>query len=404
MAQLQALAREELQARLGPEADLRDMERAAQAIGREMWAGALSAELQQRCAAQPVGQCRACGGRLRRVDAHRPRRLQGVVAPLQYARPYYVCGACGRGVAPSDEALGIGPGAWTPALQAAAACLGVEAPFAEAAAALTEALGMPVPTEGVRRTTEALGMVAEAEEQARIAEVERGQEEPGTAPVDSDTLLVTLDGCAVHADGAWHEAKVGSVSTLGPGRAPGGEKERRPLRLGPQHYCVGVCEDAERFWRRLYALAVAWGLGGRRIRRVVVVADGAPWIWNRVEPFLALSGVEVISIVDLWHARQRIWEVAHAVFGEESAQARAWSQDQKARGDLARQIAHLRERLAQQGVSPVREVSDVASGLFGQEEGLADADGLGAERRDHRHRRHLPRPPDAIRVWLLRGT
>ena len=214
----------------------------------------------------------------------------------------------------------------TPALQAAAACLGVEAPFAEAAAALTQALGIPVPTEEVRRTTEALGMVAEAEEQARIAEVERGQEQPGTAPVDSETLLVTLDGCAVHADGAWHEAKVGSVSTLGPDRAPACASGRSALRLGPQRYCVGVCEDAERFWQRLYALAVAWGLGGRRIRRVVVVADGAPWIWNRVEPFLALSGVEVVQIVDLWHARQRIWEVAHAVFGEEGAQARQWAE------------------------------------------------------------------------------
>jgi hypothetical protein len=59
---------------------------------------------------------------------------------------------------------------------------------------------------------------------------------------------------------------------------------------------------------------------------VVVVADGAPWIWNRVEPFLALSGVEVVPIVDLWHARQRIWEVAHAVFGEEGAQAGQWAE------------------------------------------------------------------------------
>jgi excisionase family DNA binding protein len=43
--------------------------------------------------------------------------------------------------------------------------------------------------------------------------------------------------------------------------------------------------------------------------------------------------------------------------------ARVSSQDQKTRGDLSRQIAYLRERLAQQGVSPVREVSDVASGF-----------------------------------------
>src|SRR5579875_3576818 len=122
MARLQALAREELQARVGPQADLLSIERAAQAIGREMWGGALSAELQQRCAAQPAGHCRHCGGRLRLVEAHRPRQLQGVLAPLQYGRPYDVCRAGGRGTAASDEALAVGRGAWTPVLQAAAAC------------------------------------------------------------------------------------------------------------------------------------------------------------------------------------------------------------------------------------------------------------------------------------------
>jgi putative resolvase len=49
---------------------------------------------------------------------------------------------------------------------------------------------------------------------------------------------------------------------------------------------------------------------------------------------------------------------------------RVSAQDQKARGDLARQVAHLRERLAQQGISPVREVSDVASGLLDKGRGL----------------------------------
>jgi hypothetical protein len=34
----------------------------------------------------------------------------------------------------------------------------------------------------------------------------------------------------------------------------------------------------------------------------------------------------------------------------------------KARGDLSRQSAYLRERLAPEGVFPMREVTDVASG------------------------------------------
>ncbi len=49
--------------------------------------------------------------------------------------------------------------------------------------------------------------------------------------------------------------------------------------------------------------------------------------------------------------------------------ARVSSHEQQARGDLARQAAHLRESLSAQGVSPV-EITDVASGLSDRRPGL----------------------------------
>lgn len=45
------------------------------------------------------------------------------------------------------------------------------------------------------------------------------------------------------------------------------------------------------------------------------------WIWRRAARFLGVAGVEVIEIVDRWHARHHLWCVAHTVFSEGSVDA-----------------------------------------------------------------------------------
>jgi excisionase family DNA binding protein len=50
--------------------------------------------------------------------------------------------------------------------------------------------------------------------------------------------------------------------------------------------------------------------------------------------------------------------------------ARVSSHEQKTRGDLARQVVHLRENLAASGVSPPAGITDVASGLSDKRPGL----------------------------------
>lgn len=70
----------------------------------------------------------------------------------------------------------------------------------------------------------------------------------------------------------------------------------------------------------LYALARASGLS--RAQQVVVLGDGAPWIWRLVEEHFPGA----VQIVDLWHAQEHVWEVAHAVYGRSTAQGRAWAE------------------------------------------------------------------------------
>src|SRR5207248_7759987 len=48
--------------------------------------------------------------------------------------------------------------------------------------------------------------------------------------------------------------------------------------------------------------------------------DGAEWIWNLV----ALHFSDAIQIVDLYHARQHLWEVARKLYPHDEGEQKAW--------------------------------------------------------------------------------
>jgi len=69
----------------------------------------------------------------------------------------------------------------------------------------------------------------------------------------------------------------------------------------------------------LYQLALECGLA--QAQQVVVLGDGAPWIWN----LAAEHFPGAVQIVDLYHAKEHVWDVAHAVFGPGTAAGTAWA-------------------------------------------------------------------------------
>jgi hypothetical protein len=68
----------------------------------------------------------------------------------------------------------------------------------------------------------------------------------------------------------------------------------------------------------LYAEAVRRGL--HHAKQVLIVADGAVWIWNLAEDRFPQARQQL----DLFHAKQHLWTVAHELHGSGTAQARAW--------------------------------------------------------------------------------
>ena len=313
------------------------VEQKAQRLAREAMGMAMERTTAEPEDTRPV-LCPRCQRGMRLVG-RRPREVVGVVGEWTVVRRYWHCAPCGLGLSPWDETLGLGVGRLSPRLQRAICREAVDLPFSGAAENVWDLLGVEVDAEEVRRVSEGIGQVAESEEKARVAAIVEGRAlEPGKAL--ADTLLVEADGCMENVDGAWHEVKAGLVAPLSEQLEMDERSGRLRRRALGAHYVAGVREAPEAFFARLYAKAAELGLGGREVRQVVVVADGAPWIWQGARDYLAPSEVKVVEIVDIYHARQHLWEVANAVFGKDTAEAKTWATRQS-------------ERLADVGAAPV---------------------------------------------------
>lgn len=81
-----------------------------------------------------------------------------------------------------------------------------------------------------------------------------------------------------------------------------------------------------------------------KAKQVLVIADGAVWIWNLVDDRFD----QAIQRLDLFHANAYLWAVANELHGKGSAEARQWVKPllRQIRNDqVAKVITHLNELL-----------------------------------------------------------
>jgi hypothetical protein len=177
--------------------------------------------------------------------------------------------------------------------------------------------GLEVTAKSVERTAEALG--------ADIAQLEQG-EIPNALPLHLPVrageaipiLYVQMDGSGVpvvkketlgrHGKVAGQpahtrEVKLGCVFTQ-----TTWDRKGYPIRAPDSTTYSGAVETAEEFGRRLYPEAGKRGWSRALLR--VVRGDGAEWIGN----LAALHFPGAMEIVDLYHARQHLWEWARRLY------------------------------------------------------------------------------------------
>ena len=71
------------------------------------------------------------------------------------------------------------------------------------------------------------------------------------------------------------------------------------------------------------------------------MGDGVEWIWNIADQHFAGA----IQIVDIWHAREHLWDIAAKLFPSDEKQRKRWAKKliQKInRGRMETLVAELR--------------------------------------------------------------
>ena len=86
----------------------------------------------------------------------------------------------------------------------------------------------------------------------------------------------------------------------------------------------------------------------------MVLGDGAPWIWNIADELFPGA----VQIVDLFHAKQHLWDVAKAIYGPGTDMAERWAKRRRDELDDGRLGALLRALRRHEGRDEARRCID----------------------------------------------
>jgi hypothetical protein len=265
-------------------------------------------------------------GQLAHYRELRSKPVLTVVGPVQVSRPYYLCRDCHQGQFPADVELDIENTEFSPGVRRMQALVGQDAPFDHGREQMKVLAGLEVTTKSVERTAEAIGEdIAQRERE----EIEKAIQLnlPVVLGKPIPVLYVEMDGTGVpvvkketvgrqgKTDGQpahTREVKLGCVFTQ-----TTYDKEGFPIRDPDSTTYTGAIETAEEFGKRIYL--EAYQRGWERAAKKVVLADGAEWIWNLAD--LHFPGA--IQIVDLYHARQHLWELARKLHPNDAMKQKA---------------------------------------------------------------------------------
>jgi hypothetical protein len=307
--------------------DLEATEMAMRSALHRAGATALS-QLLQFPAPSEEGRRLACPcGQQAHYREQRSKPVLTVVGPVEVLRPYYLCAHCGVGQFPVDVELDVENTEFSPGVRRMQAIVGQEAPFDHGREQMKVLAGLEVTTKSVERTAEAIGADIAQREQTEIHKALQ-LELPLVAGEPIPVLYVQMDGTGVpvvkketvgrqgKTEGQpahTREVKLGCIFTQ-----TTWDKEGYPIRDPDSTTYTGAIESAEEFGRRIYAQTC--GRGWSRALKKVVIGDGAEWIWNLV----ALHFSDAMQIVDLYHARQHLWEVARKLYPNNEGKQKAW--------------------------------------------------------------------------------
>jgi hypothetical protein len=315
-------------------------------------------------------KCPDCHHALCNKKRRVPRWIDAYCGKVKLLRTHGWCSHCEQWIFPADRVLGLRQDSTaSPLVQEMCALLVSKMPAEQA-----EALSLRVTGRRLSRST----LAREAQRQGECAMDLRRQcveapvwvppagqpkatavSDPPSAPF---TLVIQIDAWNIRERNHWGETQKRRRQNLEldrwhwvytatcfrlDHRCVTGRFKTKPRAIITERSYVATRGGTEALMKQLYYEARARGLA--QAQRVLVIADGAVWIWNLVEDRFK----DAVQRLDLYHANAYLWSVANELHGKGTAQARQWVKPllQQIRNDqvpkVITQLEELKPRLAE---------------------------------------------------------
>src|ERR1700687_4443512 len=207
------------------------------------------------------------------------------------------------------------------------AAVGSDSSFNQGREQLALLAGLEVTTQAVERHAQTIGTDIARREQDKVnhaLQLEFPQILGSSVPL----MYIELDGTQAPVVRAEWKGRVGRIEGQ-PARTrevklgciftqTTTDEEGRPVRDEASTTYVGAIETAEEFGPSIYT--EAWERGWSRAEKKVVIGDGADWIWNIADRHFPGA----IQIVDLYHAREHLWNLAPKLYPNDAARQKRW--------------------------------------------------------------------------------
>jgi hypothetical protein len=281
--------------------------------------------------------CPRCGSQLRVEEHQRQRTVSTVFGEVPVKRSYGFCKTCNERFYPADHALKLhGRAPASPRVQEISSLMVLKSPSGQAQEDVRRMTGLNIGQATLHREARRQGERALQLRDADVALTDtlkglKTLSERATVPAAPFTLVIEVDAWNIRErdhwgqseklrrkgidPSRWHWVYTGTIfrldqrGTTKSGRAVISERGYVATRQGP-----------EALEKQIYAEALQRGLS--QAKSVLVLADGAVWIWNLAKNRFK----DATHRVDLWHVTEHLWAVAHDLYGHDTPEARQWVQ------------------------------------------------------------------------------
>jgi hypothetical protein len=279
--------------------------------------------------------CPRCEQPLNVEEHHRARRVNSTFGLIRFARSYGSCKACEEYFYPADVTLGLqGRAPASPRVQEICALTALRAPAGQAQEDVRRMTGIDLDPSSLHREGRRQGQRALA---LRDADVELSKSLDGVlelaaraiTPSTPFTLVIEIDAwnirerdnwgltkklrAAGEDTGRWHWVYTATTFRLD---QRGTTATGRPV-IAERGY-VATRRGLDDFRAQLYTETIQRGL--LQAEEVLILADGAVWIWNIAEDRFK----DATQRVDMYHVREHLWDLANELFGRGSEKAKQW--------------------------------------------------------------------------------